>query len=67
MNYSIFIVEGGLGKNVAATAVARCIKNNFPDRELIVVCSYPRSVPAPSICASGISNRVYSLFLSGIH
>ena len=39
--YCYFHVEGGLGKNVAATAVARCIKNNFPDRELVVVCSYP--------------------------
>ena len=41
MKYSVFHVEGGLGKNIAATAVARCIKNNFPDRDLIVVCSYP--------------------------
>ena len=39
--YSIFIIEGGLGKHVAATAVSKCIKNNHPDRELIVVCSYP--------------------------
>jgi len=39
--YSIFNIEGGLGKHVAATAVARCIKKNHPDRELIVVCSYP--------------------------
>lgn len=39
--YSIFHLEGGLGKNVAATAVAKCIKNNFPDRKLIVVASYP--------------------------
>jgi hypothetical protein len=39
--YSIFHIEGGLGKHVLATAVARCIKNNHPDRELIVVCAYP--------------------------
>lgn len=39
--YSIFHIEGGLGKHVAATAVAQCIKNNHPDRHLIVVCSYP--------------------------
>ena len=39
--YSIFHLEGGLGKHVAATAVAQCIKNNHPDRELIVVCGYP--------------------------
>ena len=29
--YSIFHLEGGLGKHVAATAVAQCIKNNYPD------------------------------------
>lgn len=40
-SYSIFHLEGGLGKHVAATAVAECIKNNHPERELIVVCAYP--------------------------
>ena len=39
--YTIFHLEGGLGKHVLATAVAQCIKNNHPDRELIVVCAYP--------------------------
>lgn len=39
--YSIFHIEGGLGKHVAATAVAKCIKNNHPDRKLIVICAYP--------------------------
>lgn len=36
--YSIFQVQGGIGKHVAATAVAKAIKNNFPERKLIVVC-----------------------------
>jgi len=39
--YSIFKIQGGLGKHVAATAVAQAIKNNHPDRELIVVCAWP--------------------------
>lgn len=39
--YSIFSLSGGLGKIIAATAVAKCIKNNYPDRKLIVVCPYP--------------------------
>ena len=34
--YSLFLVQGGFGKHVASTAVAKCIKNNFPGRELIV-------------------------------
>jgi hypothetical protein len=39
--YSVFHIEGGLGKHVCATAVANCIKNNHPDRDLIIVCAYP--------------------------
>jgi len=39
--YSIFHLEGGLGKHIAAIAVAKCIKNNNPDRKLIVICAYP--------------------------
>jgi hypothetical protein len=39
--YSIFHIQGGLGKHVAATAVAKTIKNNYPERDLIVVCAYP--------------------------
>jgi hypothetical protein len=40
-NYTIFHIEGGLGKHVAATAVAKCIKNAYPKKSLIVVCAYP--------------------------
>jgi len=39
--YSIFHIEGGLGKHLMATAVAKCIKNNHLDRKLIIVCAYP--------------------------
>jgi len=38
--YCVFDLEGGLGKHVAATAVAKTIKNNHPERKLIVVCPY---------------------------
>ena len=40
MKYSIFHLQGGIGKHIAATAVAKAIKNNHPDRKLIVVCAY---------------------------
>jgi hypothetical protein len=40
LKYSIFHVQGGIGKHIAATAVAKCIKNNYPDRKLIVVSVY---------------------------
>lgn len=39
--YTLFHIEGGLGKHIAATAVAKCIKANHPDRKLIVVCAFP--------------------------
>jgi hypothetical protein len=39
--YSIFQINGGLGKHIAATAVAQAIKTAHPDRELIVVCAWP--------------------------
>ncbi len=38
--YSIFHVQGGIGKHIAATAVAKAIKANHPDRKLVVVCIY---------------------------
>lgn len=41
MKYSIFHVQGGLGKHIAATAVAQVIKKCHPDRKLIVVCAWP--------------------------
>jgi hypothetical protein len=39
--YVVFQLQGGLGKSICATAVAQAIKNNYPDRELVVVCSWP--------------------------
>lgn len=40
MKYSIFHVQGGIGKHITSTAVAKAIKANHPDRKLIVVCVY---------------------------
>jgi hypothetical protein len=37
----IFFLQGGMGKHIAATAVAENISKNYPDRKLIVVCPYP--------------------------
>lgn len=41
MKNVVFFVQGGIGKHIASTAVAECIKNNYPDRDIIVVCPYP--------------------------
>lgn len=40
MKYSIFHVQGGIGKHIAATAVAKAIKANHPETKLVVVCAY---------------------------
>lgn len=39
--YCIYQVQGGLGKHIAATAVAQVIKRTYPDRELVVLCAWP--------------------------
>ena len=54
--YSIFHLQGGIGKHVAATAVARAIKNNHLDRKLIVVCAYPEI-----FINLGFVDRVYQI------
>jgi hypothetical protein len=41
MKYILFFVQGGIGKHIAATAVAENIKKNYPDRNLIVLSLYP--------------------------
>ena len=41
MNKVVFICEGGIGKNIAATVVVRNIKKKYPEQELIVVAGYP--------------------------
>jgi ADP-heptose:LPS heptosyltransferase len=39
--YVIWHIEGGLGKNIMATALCNDIKQSYPDRKFILVCSYP--------------------------
>ena len=41
MKTVIFFLQGGMGKHIAATAVAENISKNYPDRKLIVICPYP--------------------------
>ncbi len=37
----ILKVDGGIGKSVAATAVCKAIKTQYPDSKLIVITNYP--------------------------
>lgn len=39
--YVVWHIEGGLGKNVAATALINNVKKKYSDRKLILVVSYP--------------------------
>ena len=39
--YVIFHIDGGCGKNIAATAVVKSIKAHYPEHKLIVVSAYP--------------------------
>jgi len=39
--YVIWHVQGGLGKNIAASSLTKDIKEKYKDRELILVCSFP--------------------------
>lgn len=40
--YSIFHIEGGMGKNILATAVVSSLKSSDPDRKIIVVSAWPQ-------------------------
>jgi hypothetical protein len=39
--YIVWHIEGGLGKNVAATALLPPLAKKYPDRKIVVVASYP--------------------------
>lgn len=40
--YSIFHIEGGIGKNILATAVVSSLKSTDPERSIIVVTAWPQ-------------------------
>jgi hypothetical protein len=40
--YSIFHIEGGIGKNILATAVISSLKKSDPDRKIILVTAWPQ-------------------------
>ena len=41
--YVIWHIQGGLGKNIAGTALCASIKQKYPDRKLIMVVSHPEA------------------------
>jgi ADP-heptose:LPS heptosyltransferase len=67
--YCIFQVQGGLGKHIAATAVAQVIKKAYPDRELICVVAWPElyaSLPfVHRVFPLGNTQYFYSEYIDG--
>jgi hypothetical protein len=67
--YSVFQIQGGLGKHIAATAVGQAIKNNHPDRELVVCCAWPElwaSLPfVHRVFPLGNTQYFYSEYIDG--
>lgn len=41
MEYIIFQINGGIGKNVVATAVVRAINIQYPESKIIILTAYP--------------------------
>lgn len=39
--YTIFHIEGGVGKHIAASAVLECYKKAHPHTKIVVVCAWP--------------------------
>lgn len=39
--FLVWHIEGGLGKNVAATSLLKSLNERYPDRKIIIVASYP--------------------------
>lgn len=67
--YLVFEVLGGAGKNVMATALLQPLKNKYPDRDIIIVASWPEiflyhSVPE-SIYRYGLTPNFYHNYIEG--
>lgn len=41
MKKIIFQIDGGIGKSIAATAVCKAIKRQYPEHQLLVITGYP--------------------------
>jgi len=39
--YIVWHIEGGLGKNIAATSLLSSLKEKHPERKIVIVASYP--------------------------
>jgi hypothetical protein len=54
--YVIWHIQGGLGKNIAATALCNDLKQQYKDRKLIMMVSYPEA-----FLSNPVIDRVYAI------
>jgi len=54
--YIIWHIQGGLGKNIAATALCNDLKQQYKDRKLIMMVSYPEA-----FLSNPVIDRVYAI------
>ena len=38
----LFVVSGGIGRNIFATGVIRNLKKEYPTKDIFVICGYPK-------------------------
>jgi uncharacterized phage-like protein YoqJ len=39
--YIVWHIQGGLGKNIAATSLLKSLQEKYDDRKIVIVASYP--------------------------
>lgn len=67
--YSIFHIEGGIGKNIIATSVVSSLKKTDPKRKIIIVTNYPpvwfNNPNIDQIYTIGQTPNFYKNFIAG--
>jgi hypothetical protein len=65
--YSIFHIEGGIGKNILATSVVSSLKSSDPDRKIILVTAWPQvwfnNPDIEQVYAFGSINNFYKNYI----
>ena len=60
--YIVWHIQGGLGKNIAATSLISGIKEKYLDRKLIMIVSYPEGVKGDAVTPEPVSVNIYALY-----
>ena len=41
VEFLVFVIQGGIGRNIEATAVVRALKKAYPEKKIVVICGSP--------------------------